>query len=205
MVEEIVVREGAREDRVIEALIEVPRHIFVDQGLWPKAYGDHALPIGCGQTISQPSTVARMSELLEVDKSHRVLELGTGSGYQTAVLARLARHVYSVERLRPIAEQARRNLRRLGVVNVSLKIDDGTLGWEDRGPFDRILVTAGGPELPAALLAQLAAGGKLLIPVGGADRQRLVSVRRRADGSLSESDEGGYSFVKLVGRHGWRE
>jgi protein-L-isoaspartate(D-aspartate) O-methyltransferase len=204
MVEELVVARGVREPRVVEALLRVPRHLFVDEALGAKAYGDHSLPIGFGQTISQPYTVARMSELLEIAPGHRVLEVGTGSGYQTAVLALLARHVYTVERLRPLGEAARRNLRRAGILNVSLKLADGSIGWEDRGPFERILVTAGGPEVPRALVDQLQPGGVLVMPIGGEERQRLVVVRRGEDGSIRTDDGGRCAFVKLVGKQGWR-
>ena len=185
MVREHVAGRGISDRRVLEAMAEVPRHRFVREHLRRKAYGDHALPIEGGQTISQPWVVARMTELLAVGPDHKVLEVGTGSGYQTAILAKLGRWVYSLERVPGLAKGA-------------------SMGWAEAAPFDRILVTAGAPAAPEPLLGQLAAGGRLLIPEGDRTNQRLVLYRRTRDGLVREELDG-VAFVPLVGRFGWRE
>lgn len=203
MVRELVEARGVRDPRVLAAMRQVPRHLFVRDHLRTQAYGDHALPIGAAQTISQPYVVARMTELLEVEPSHSVLEIGTGSGYQTAILAVLARRVYSLERVPELAHQAIQRIRDLALLNVKIQAFDGTVGWSEAAPFDRILIAAGAPQAPEPLLAQLAVGGKLLVPEGGEQRQRLVLYSRSARGLRRK--EGEYvSFVPLVGRHGWR-
>jgi protein-L-isoaspartate(D-aspartate) O-methyltransferase len=203
MVRELVEARGVRDARVLAAMRQVPRHLFVRDHLRAQAYGDHALPIGAAQTISQPYVVARMTELLEVEPSHSVLEVGTGSGYQTAILAVLARRVYSLERVPELAHQAIQRIRDLALLNVKIQAFDGTVGWSEAAPFDRILIAAGAPQAPEPLLAQLAVGGKLLVPEGGEQRQRLVLYSRSARGLRRK--EGEYvSFVPLVGRHGWR-
>jgi protein-L-isoaspartate(D-aspartate) O-methyltransferase len=203
MVRELVEARGVRDPRVLSAMRQVPRHLFVRDHLRTQAYGDHALPIGAAQTISQPYVVARMTELLEVEPSHSVLEIGTGSGYQTAILAVLARRVYSLERVPELAHQAIQRIRDLALLNVKIQAFDGTVGWSEAAPFDRILIAAGAPQAPEPLLAQLAVGGKLLVPEGGEQRQRLVLYSRSARGLRRK--EGEYvSFVPLVGRHGWR-
>jgi len=203
MVRELVEARGVRDPRVLAAMRQVPRHLFVRDHLRAQAYGDHALPIGAAQTISQPYVVARMTEMLEVEPSHSVLEVGTGSGYQTAILAVLARRVYSLERVPELAHQAIQRIRDLALLNVKIQAFDGTVGWSEAAPFDRILIAAGAPQAPEPLLAQLAVGGKLLVPEGGEQRQRLVLYSRSARGLRRK--EGEYvSFVPLVGRHGWR-
>ena len=195
---------GIRDRRVLEAMLEVPRHRFVRDHLQGQAYGDHALPIGGGQTVSQPYVVARMSELLAVGPEHSVLEVGTGTGYQTAVLARLARRVYSLERLPDLAREAIARMRQLGLENVKIQAFDGTVGWTEVAPFDRILVTAAAPRVPAPLLAQLGEGGRMVIPEGGVAAQRLT-VYIRARNGIRRRQEESVAFVPLVGRHGWPE
>ena len=204
MVRELVEARGVRDARVLAALREVPRHQFVREHLMSQAYGDHALPIGGAQTISQPFVVARMTELLEVESTHKVLEIGTGSGYQTAILARLARWVYSLERIPELAHQAIRRIRQLGILNVKIQTFDGTVGWSEVAPFDRILVAAGAPAAPKPLLEQLAPKGRLLVPEGDRHRQRLVLYERLARGVRRREVEE-VAFVPLVGRHGWPE
>ncbi|MEK7304426.1 MAG: protein-L-isoaspartate(D-aspartate) O-methyltransferase [Pseudomonadota bacterium] len=188
---------GIRDAAVLEAIGNVPRHLFMDEALASRAYEDTALPIGHGQTISQPYMVARMTELLLADGARRVLEIGTGSGYQTAVLCALTQEVYSVERIEPLHKSARRCLQELGYRNFRLKLSDGSDGWPEYGPYDAILVTAAAAKVPAALLAQLAPGGRLLIPVGNAARQELLSIRQTAEGVLREHVEL-VNFVPLV-------
>ena len=189
--------------RVLEAMLEVPRHLFVPEALQGRAYGDHALPINANQTISQPYIVARMTELLEADKSSRVLEIGAGSGYQTAVLARVAGQVYAIERIADLAREAQARIRSLGIYNATVKCFDGTLGWSAHAPYDCILVAAGGPDVPEPLLAQLKVGGRLVIPVGASrESQCLVRVVRTEEGYERE-EHGPCAFVPLIGRYGW--
>ncbi|MDT7689460.1 MAG: hypothetical protein QOJ70_3340 [Acidobacteriota bacterium] len=203
MVERLREHYGIRDPRVLAALTDVPRHFFVPDALQGRAYGDHALPIDANQTISQPYIVARMTELLEADKSSRVLEIGAGSGYQTAVLSRVAGQVYAIERIGELARQAQARIRSLGIYNATVKCFDGTMGWSAHAPYDGILVAAGGPEVPAPLLAQLKVGGRLVIPVGASrESQKLVRVVRNEDGYQHE-DHGSCAFVPLIGRHGW--
>ena len=202
MVREHVEARGVRDPRVLQALREVPRHLFVRGHLERKAYGDFALPIAAGQTISQPYVVARMTELLAVEPPHKVLEIGTGSGYQAAVLSRLGRWVWSLERVPELAKTAIARLRELGIDNVKVQVFDGSLGWAEAAPFDRILVTAGAPAAPGPLLAQLGPGGRLVIPEGSRDDQRLVLYRKEGDRVVREEGEA-VVFVPLVGRHGW--
>ena len=188
---------GIRDAAVLEAIGKLPRHLFMDEALASRAYEDTALPIGHGQTISQPYTVARMTELLLADGARRVLEIGTGSGYQTAVLCALTQEVYSVERIEPLHRSARRCLQELGYRNFRLKLSDGSDGWPEYAPYDAILVTAAAAEVPAALLAQLAPAGRLLIPVGNVARQELLSIRQTADGIVREQIEL-VNFVPLI-------
>lgn len=194
---------GIADELVLEIMGTLPRHLFVPQAIKFQAYKDNALPIAGGQTISQPFIVARMSELLELIGRERVLEIGAGSGYQTAVLASLARKVFAIERLPNLADEANRRLLSLGIRNVTLKTDDGTTGWDAYKPFDAILVAAGGPVVPEPLIEQLKIGGKLVIPVG-VDRQKqnLVRVTRTEIGHRRE-DFGPCAFVPLIGEHGW--
>lgn len=194
---------GVRDVRVLAALEAVPRHWLVPEALHAQAYRDTALPIGDGQTISAPSTVARMSEALELTGRESVLEIGTGSAYQASVLSLLADRVVSIERLPRLAAAARLALDRLGVRNVVVHLGDGSVGWPPDAPYDAIVVTAGAPDLPRPLLAQLADGGRLVAPVGPRGRQRLVRVRRLAGGRFRAEVLGPCRFVDLVGRHGW--
>jgi len=192
------------DERVLDAMGRVPRHHFVPDALAAQAYKDNALPIAGGQTISQPFIVARMTELLELKGSERVLEIGAGSGYQSAVLAGLVRKVFALERLEPLARNAIEKLRGLGIGNVSLKSADGTTGWPVYAPFDAILVAAGGPEVPQPLLEQLESGGRLVIPVGSElKNQELIRVRRTERGYVHEKC-GPCAFVPLIGEHGWK-
>jgi protein-L-isoaspartate(D-aspartate) O-methyltransferase len=202
MVAEQLRARGIRDPRVLDAMARIPRHRFVQEALVGRAYGDIPLPIGDGQTISQPYMVALMSEALGLRGGERVLEVGTGSGYQTAVLAELAGKVYSVERVRPLAERARQLLGDLGYYNIRIRVGDGSLGWADEAPFDAILVAAGAPDVPAALTAQLGEGGRLVAPVGTPDAQTLRRAVRRRDGVVTE-DLTGCVFVRLVGAAGW--
>ena len=195
-------RRGIRDERTLKAMLEIPRHAFVPEALASKAYGDHALPIGDMQTISQPYMVARMTELLEVNKNSTVLEIGAGSGYQTAVLSAVAGRVFAIERLSELARRAQANIRRLGCYNATVKWFDGTIGWSEHAPYDAILVAAGSPDVPDPLVAQLGVGGCLVIPVGDQEQQTLVRVIKTEQGSVREN-QGECSFVKLIGRHGW--
>jgi protein-L-isoaspartate(D-aspartate) O-methyltransferase len=202
MVDEQLVRRGITDARVLNAMRRVPRHRFVDEGLAHSAYGDHPLPIGEEQTISQPYIVALMSSLLELTGQEKVLEVGTGSGYQTAVLGLLARRVCSIERLPRLAERARATLEASGVDNVWVRVGNGALGWPDQAPFDRILVAAGGPSIPPPLVAQLAEGGRMVLPVGNTDDQVLTLVER-VGGEVRTRTCGECKFVKLVGKYAW--
>jgi protein-L-isoaspartate(D-aspartate) O-methyltransferase len=195
---------GIHDYRVLEAMRKVPRHLFVGEALQDQAYGDFPLPIGEGQTISQPYIVAEMTQALELTKDDRVLEIGTGSGYQTAILAELAFRVYTIERLRELFIRARKLLDQLGYHNVIAKCSDGTLGWPDESPFDAIIVTAGAPEVPEKLIQQLTIRGRMVIPVGDRFSQTLLRIRRDEDG-IQDTNLGGCRFVKLVGEHGWKE
>jgi len=191
-----------RDARVLEAIRKVPRHLFVEEALRDRAYLDKALPIGEKQTISQPYMVAAMSEALELEARDRVLEIGTGSGYQTAVLAELAESVFSVERIGSFVPLARSRLESLGYYNVLIKVGDGTIGWSEHAPYDAILVTAAAPQVPRPLLDQLKLGGRLVMPLGPEDAQMLIRVRRDEDG-FHEEALGACRYVKLIGRHGW--
>ncbi len=203
MVETQIVARGIKDRKVIEAMLKVPRHLFVEEAMSAQAYSDSALPIGEKQTISQPYMVALMTELLELNGSEKVLEIGTGSGYQAAILATLANRVYTIERIRPLALRARKALDALGLLNVNIKIDDGTDGWPAEAPFDAIIVTAGAPEVPQVLISQLKTGGRLVIPVGDQLEQILVKFTKLEDGSLSQVNSVPCRFVKLVGKFGW--
>jgi protein-L-isoaspartate(D-aspartate) O-methyltransferase len=202
MVETQLAGRGVRDARVLDAMRAVPRHRFVPADLAGHAYDDRPLSIGEGQTISQPLMVALMTEALNVERHHRVLEIGTGSGYQAAVLARLAAHVTSIERHATLAESARALLERLQIENVSVIVGDGTVGWLEGAPFDRILVTAGAPAVPDVLREQLAENGRLVIPVGTSSLQYLTTIDRRL-GRFETSAATPCMFVPLVGKHGW--
>lgn len=198
-------REGAAGEQVLRVLANVPRDVFIPLELRHRAFEDEALPIGADQTISQPTVVAHMTEALALRPEHRVLEIGTGSGYQTAILAELAAEVLTIERHAPLAEQARRTLDYLGYENVQVHVADGTFGWPSRAPYDRIIVTAAAPAVPLHLTEQLAAGGRLVLPVGSRSDQRLIVVTKDARGSISERSLGLVRFVPLIGAQGWPE
>jgi len=203
MVERLREHYGIRDVKVLEAIRHVPRHFFVSEALRGRAYGDHALPINFNQTISQPFIVARMTELLELDKKSRILEIGAGSGYQTAVLAYLAGQVYSIERIGELAREAQARIRELDIYNATVKAFDGTLGWSAHGPYEGILVAAGGPRIPDPLVAQLKIGGRLVIPIGETrESQKLVRVIKTESASRIE-EHGPCQFVPLIGQHGW--
>jgi protein-L-isoaspartate(D-aspartate) O-methyltransferase len=203
MVESQIKARGIIDRRVIEAMLKVPRHIFVEEAMAAQAYNDNPLPIGEKQTISQPYMVALMTELLQLTGKEKVLEIGTGSGYQAAILALLANRVCTIERIRPLAMKARKALDSLGLLNINIKISDGTIGWKEEAPFDAIIVTAGAPDIPDELTGQLAIGGRLVIPVGDQYVQTLVRITKQEDGSLLRENLIGCRFVKLVGRFGW--
>ena len=202
MVEDQLVRRGITDARVLAVMRRVPRHLFVEEALRDRAYGDHALPIGEEQTISQPYIVALMTTLLDVHGTEKVLEVGTGSGYQTAVLAELARRVCSIERLPRLAQRARALLEGLGIANVWVRVGSGTLGWPDEAPFDRILVTAGGPSVPPPLFEQLAPGGRMVLPLGDMESQTLTVVEN-VGGTMKLTPHGDCKFVRLVGKYAW--
>ncbi|MBI5485492.1 MAG: protein-L-isoaspartate(D-aspartate) O-methyltransferase [Deltaproteobacteria bacterium] len=207
MVQEQIVARGISDRRVIDAMLKIPRHIFVQEAFAAQAYSDSPLPIGEKQTISQPYMVALMTELLSLDGSEKVLEIGTGSGYQTAILATLADRVYSAERIRPLALRARKCLDSLKLFNVMLRINDNEgspIGWEDEAPFDAIIVTAGAPDVPAILTDQLAPGGRLVIPVGSDSEQQLLKITKNDQGELERFASVGCRFVPLIGRQGWQ-
>ena len=197
MVQEQIAGRGLGDVRLLAAFNETPRHLFVDEALWSQAYNDHPLNIGQGQTISQPYMVALMTHALELDGTEKVLEIGTGSGYQTAVLARLADWVFSLERLPALSRRAQSILEELKIFNVNLLVGDGTKGWPAEAPYDAIIVTAGGPALPRPLEKQLADGGRLVAPVGDRRLQTL-----RGDEFIRQ-ELGGCRFVDLIGEHGW--
>lgn len=205
MVAEQIVARGVSDARVIDAMLRVPRHLFVPEALAAQAYSDFPLPIGERQTISQPYMVAVMSEALQLQGGEKVLEIGTGSGYQSAVLALLARQVFSLERLPALARQARRTLDQNGFARVNVRVTDGTSGWEEEAPFDGIIVTAGAPAIPQPYRSQLAIGGRLVIPVGDRISQLLVRLTRLSERDYREERLFGCRFVPLVGDHGWRE
>jgi protein-L-isoaspartate(D-aspartate) O-methyltransferase len=202
MVAEQLARRGIRDARVLRAMGKVPRHRFVDEALSGRAYGDYPLPIGERQTISQPYMVALMTEALELVGHERVLEIGTGCGYQTAILAELCSKVYSIERIKALADRAIRTLDSLSYYNVLLRVGDGSLGWREEAPFDAILVTAAAPTIPDPLVEQLAPKGRLVIPVGDAYSQELRKGVKEDDG-MQWTDLGGCVFVKLIGDQGW--
>lgn len=203
MVADQLVARGITDARVLAAMGELPRHLFVQEALASQAYLDKPLPIGEGQTISQPYVVALMSELLQVSPGAKVLEIGTGSGYQAAVLAKLGADVHTVERLPRICASARERLLGLGLFSVHVKLDDGTLGWPSAAPFDRIIVTAGGPEVPPPLVDQLGVGGRLIMPLGGARRSQCLILIEKTPLGVQQKEICAVTFVDLVGAHGW--
>lgn len=203
MVEDQLLPRGIRDQRTLAVMRQVPRHLFVEDALRSQAYGDNPLPIGCGQTISQPYIVALMTQALKLQGCERVLEIGTGSGYQAAILSRLVEKVFTIERIDSLLVKARKVFDQLHYINILSKIDDGTVGWAEHAPFDRIIVTAAGPEVPEPLLAQLADPGILIIPVGDRFVQNLKVVTR-AGAKFTEKIIEHVRFVSLVGSHGWQ-
>jgi len=205
MVNNQLVSRGIRDIGVLTAMRKIQRHLFVEEALIAEAYNDHPLPIGHKQTISQPYIVALMTEALELTGKEKTLELGTGSGYQTAILAELSDKVYTIERIRPLMEQARELLlNQMGYTNILFKSYDGTLGWEEYAPFDAIMITAGAPKIPEPLLNQLNDGGRMIIPIGDRFSQELIKVTKIKD-DYKEENLGGCRFVDLIGVHGWKE
>jgi protein-L-isoaspartate(D-aspartate) O-methyltransferase len=198
---------GIRDERVLNAMAKIPRHLFVDEWLRDRAYSDNPLPIGDRQTISQPYIVALMTEALELRGHEKVLEIGTGSGYQATVLAELADRVCSIERIASIASRARALIESLDYFNVLIWVGDGTYGWREEAPFDAIIVTAGAPDVPKAYKEQLAVGGRLVIPVGDRHSQILLRYTRLSEDidDMKEEDLGGCRFVDLIGNHGWKK
>jgi protein-L-isoaspartate(D-aspartate) O-methyltransferase len=203
MVARIAAAGLVSDPRVLDALATVPRHLFVPRALAAEAYGDHALPIGAGQTITQAANVGRAAELAAIRPGARVLEVGTGSGYEAAVLARLAGQVFSLERIPELAEEARRVLAALGVKNVLVRVFDGTYGWREHAPYDAIVVAAAAPEVPAPLVSQLSGTGRLVVPVGPQGRQRLLVVKMLPSGRTRTEDAGDVAYVPLVGKFGF--
>jgi len=207
MVETQIKARGINDLRVLKAMETIPRHLFVDEGLIEQAYYDSPLPIGDHQTISQPYIVALMTQALELKGKERVLEIGTGSGYQTAVLASLADRVFSVERIAALAAGARRILDRLNFYNVAIRVGDGSYGWSDESPFDAIITTAASPDIPQYLLDQLAPGGRMVVPAGGREMQTLYKLTRSKDNpqEIIQENLGGCRFVSLIGESGWKK
>ena len=204
MVTEQLVRRGIKDSLVLHVMGKVHRHLFLEEALWERAYGDYPLPIGEKQTISQPFMVALMTEALELKEHERVLEVGTGSGYQTSILAELAAKVYSIERIRALAMRAIRRIESLGYYNVLIRVGDGSVGWKEMAPFDAILVTAGTPQVPIRLVEQLGEDGRLVVPVGQAENQVLrKGTKKGAD--IHWTELGNCVFVKLVGEQGWSD
>lgn len=204
MVDRHVAARGISDARILQAMREVPRHLFVAPVVASKAYGPGALPIGANQTISQPYIVARMIELLDLSGTEKVLEVGTGTGYQAVVLSKLASKVFSIERVSELAARATDLIRALKIPNISVKVFDGTYGWSDQAPFDRIIIAAAAPEVPQPLIQQLARTGIMVLPIGSEKNQRLARVRRVGT-SVQIEDYGTAEFVPLVGRFGWKE
>jgi protein-L-isoaspartate(D-aspartate) O-methyltransferase len=204
MVQEQIIARGINDTRVISALRKVPRHLFVDAGIVNRAYDDSSLPIGDKQTLSQPYMAARMTEALGLIGGEKVLEVGTGSGYQTALLAELCFNVFSVEKIRPLSRKARKLLDQLEYQNIALHVGDGTIGWSEHAPYDAIIVTAGAPSPPKPLTEQLAEGGRLVIPVGDEQAQMLLRVTRTGT-AFRQEPLGECKFVKLFGKYGWRD
>jgi len=203
MVQEQLVARNITDNRTLAAMAEVPRHLFVDDAMRNRAYGDHPLPIGSGQTISQPYIVALMTQALQLQGHEKVLEIGTGSGYQAAILSRMCARVYTVERINSLLASARRVFDKLRYYNIQSKLDDGTLGWPEQGPFDAIIITAGGPVIPQPLIDQLADPGRLIIPVGDQSEQSLRLLTKH-DGLVETEDLASVRFVDLVGEYGWQ-
>jgi protein-L-isoaspartate(D-aspartate) O-methyltransferase len=204
MVDSQIIKRGIQDIRIINAMKKIPRHLFLDEALYSQAYEDYPSPIGEKQTISQPYIVALMTELLQLKGNEKILEIGTGSGYQTAVLAELADQVFSIERIPTLAKRARKLLDELKYTNIVITIDDGTLGWKEYSPYDGIIVTAAAPHAPTALLEQLKTGCKLVIPIGEEFVQDLLVYTKEDKDEYSKENYGGCRFVKLIGNQGWK-
>jgi protein-L-isoaspartate(D-aspartate) O-methyltransferase len=204
MVELQIAARGIHNKSVLAAMLEIPRHLFIPPPYDQAAYKDNPLPIGNGQTISQPYIVALMTELLHPKATDNILEIGTGSGYQAAILSRLVRKLTTIERIATVADLARRNLRSVGIDNVMVVEGDGTLGYPDNAPYNGIIITAATPEIPRPLIGQLAEGGILVAPVGGHDVQDLITLHKTG-GSCAQESHGGVRFVPLIGKHGWED
>ncbi len=204
MVEKFVIQAGIQDPQVIAAMQRVPRHLFVSPAMNHQAYNGGSLPIGYGQTISHPTTVAYMSQLMQITGGEKILEIGTGSGYQAAVLAEIGAKVYTIERIAGLADQTRSLLEKLGYYSIAVKIGDGSIGWNEFAPYQRIIVTAGAPAIPENLLNQLAGGGRMLIPVGEGD-QHYLQIIDKVDGDIVVKKENSRNFVPLVGEKGWAE
>ena len=204
MVKNQIIPRGVTDPGVLEAMGKIQRHLFVEEALIGEAYNDHPLPVGYKQTISQPYIVALMTEALALTGKEKTLEIGTGSGYQTAILAELSKTVYTIERIEPLLEKGKMLLKNLGYTNIFFKAFDGTLGWDAFAPYDAIIVTAGAPKIPQPLLDQLAEGGRMVIPIGNRYGQDLIKVTRM-NNVFKERNLGGCRFVDLIGAHGWEE
>jgi protein-L-isoaspartate(D-aspartate) O-methyltransferase len=204
MVKNQLASRGIKDKGVLRVMGKIPRHQFISEALAGEAYNDHPVPIGEKQTISQPYIVALMTEALELTGKENTLEIGTGSGYQTAILAELSSRVYTIERIKSLLVKARKLLDELGYSNILFKAFDGTLGWKQYAPFDAIMITAGAPSLPKPLVDQLAENGRMVIPVGDRFTQELIKVTKRAEG-LEQESLGGCRFVNLIGVHGWKD
>ncbi len=202
MVKEQLIHRGIKDERVLKAMGTVPRHLFIDEAFWPRAYGDHPLPIGHDQTISQPYIVALFCQELKAREEEKVLEIGTGSGYQTAILAVMGYRVYTIERYGALSKKALKILKKLGISSVTCKVGDGSIGWEEESPFEGIVVTAGAPAVPEHLIEQLSFGGRIVIPVGDRVSQRL-QVIEKGEKIIEKRDVCGCTFVPLIGKQGW--
>ncbi len=202
MVLEQLKPRGIDDELTLKAMTEVPRHVFVDDAMRARAYGDYPLPIAAGQTISQPYIVALMTQMLKLQGTEKVLEIGTGSGYQAAILSRICQQVYTIERINQLLASARKTFDKLRYYNIVAKLDDGTVGWPENGPYDAIIITAGGPEIPPPLIDQLADPGKLVIPVGGQEVQELQLLSKK-DGEVEIEHHIKVRFVDLIGKYGW--
>lgn len=204
MVKNQLIPRGIVDQEVLRVMGKIQRHLFMEEALLGEGYNDHPLPIGHKQTISQPYIVALMTEALELTGKEKTLEIGTGSGYQTAILAELSEKVFTIERIRPLMGKARNLLHELGYTNILFKAFDGTLGWKEYEPYDTIMVTAGAPKIPKPLLDQLADGGRMVIPIGDKVSQKLIKIIKKED-SYKEENLGGCRFVDLIGIHGWKK
>jgi protein-L-isoaspartate(D-aspartate) O-methyltransferase len=196
--------KGITDKRILDAFRKVPRHLFVDAMFYAQAYDDNALPLGDGQTISQPFVVAFMTQCLQIRKDDKILEIGTGSGFQTAILAQFSRRVYTIERQQNLGDTARKRLREMGYENIVFKIGDGSHGWIQHAPFDRIIVTAGAPVLPPSMAGQLSIGGIMVIPTGEKQNQNL-EIYEKTSAGLEKKSAGGVVFVPLIGKEGWNQ